>query len=124
MSGNRRMADRVLMASLAAGKTTQDAAEAAGVSERTVFRRLEQPEFRQNMITLRERMVDDLTSRLADASSKAFEKLQTLLTAESEFVQLGAARTILDQMLRLRNMVEFESRLTRVEELCDKKQDY
>jgi hypothetical protein len=67
--------------------------------------------------------VDYLTSRLAEASSNAFERLQRLLTADLEYVQLGAARTLLDQMLRLRNMVEFETRLTRVEELCDTQQD-
>ena len=123
MSAHRRDTDRILIASLASGKSTQLAAAEAGVSERTVYRRLEEPEFRRNMIASRGRMVDFLTSRLAEASNNAFERLQILLTADSEFVQLGAARAILDQMLRLRNMVEFESRLTRVEERCDTPQD-
>lgn len=123
MSAHRRDTDRILIASLASGKSTQEAAAEAGVSERTVYRRLEEPEFRRTMVTLRERSVDYLTSRLAEASSNAFERLRMLLTADSEYVQLGAARTLLDQMLRLRNMVEFEARLTRVEELCDSQQD-
>ncbi|HEY4260200.1 MAG TPA: hypothetical protein VGM98_08570 [Schlesneria sp.] len=124
MSANRRDTDRILIACLASGKSTQVAAAEAGISERTVYRRLEEPEFRQNMVDLRGRMVDCLTSRLTEASNNAFERLQILLTADSEYVQLGAARAILDQMLRLRNMVEFETRLTRVEELCDTPQDF
>lgn len=123
MPGHRRDTDRILIASLASGKSTQLAAAEAGVSERTVYRRLEEPEFRRNMVASRGRMVDYLTNRLAEASNNAFERLQILLTADSEHVQLGAARAILDQMLRLRNMVEFETRLTRVEELCDTQQD-
>ena len=113
-----------MIASLASGKSTQAAAAEAGLSEGTVYRRLAEPQFHRNMVTLRGRMVDNLTSRLAQASNNAFERLQMLSTADSEFVQLGAARTILDQMLRLRNMVDFETRLTQVEERCDTKQDY
>ena len=111
------------MTNLAAGKTAPEAAAEAGVSERTVYRRMEQPEFRQSVLELRGRMMDDVAGRFAEAAGAAFERLHSLLGAENEFVQLGAARTILEQMIRLRDFVEFESRLRRVEEQCDSSQN-
>lgn len=113
--------DLILMASLAAGKSTQEAADEGGVSYRTVYRRLKEKDFRQGVADLRARMIDNVAGRITDAAGTAFGRLQELLAADSEQVQLGAARTILDQMIRLRDVVDFETRLRRIEELCSKK---
>ena len=45
----RKSADSVLIVALAAGRTVGEAAEEAGVSPRTVHRRLDDPEFRQQL---------------------------------------------------------------------------
>lgn len=124
MSGRgRENADEMLMAALAAGKTVRDAAAEAGVSDRTVFRRLEQVDFRQRVADMRARMVEAAAGRLADAAGAACARLKSLLEAESESVQLGAARTILEQTVRLRELLEIESRLKKLEEQCVSKTD-
>jgi len=120
-TGRKSHLDGLLTMGLAAGKTVAQVAVEVGVSERTIQRRMERPEFRQNVTDLRGRMVDRVSGRLADAAAAAMERLYLLLEADSEAVRLGAARTILDQMLRVRDLVEFESRLRRMEGRCAEK---
>ena len=119
--GSKSRADAVLAIYLSAGKSIREAAALAGVAERTVYRRLVQPEFRGKLAVLRGQMIDRLASRISGAGDEVFQKLHSLMEAESEPVRLGAVKTMLDQMIRLREAVEFESRLCQVEQLCDRK---
>ena len=68
MPGPKDNLDGIVMTNLAAGKTAPEAAAEAGVSERTVYRRMEQPEFRQSVLELRGRMMDDVAGRFAEAA--------------------------------------------------------
>jgi len=112
----RKSADDRLAVELAAGKTVADAAEAAGLSERTAYRRLDDAAFRGRMTTLRGEMIGRAVGRLADASTKAVETLTALLTTDSATVRLGAARSILELGTRLREAVEIEERLSSLEQ--------
>ena len=109
----RRNGDEFLIAGLAAGKAVKDAATEAGVSERTAFRRIGEADFRQRVAELRGRMIEAAVGRLAATAGVACDRLTKLLEAESESVQLGAARTILDQTIRWRELLAIETRLTR-----------
>jgi hypothetical protein len=99
---DRKNADDRLALELAAGKTVADAAAAAYVSERTAYRRLDDAEFRGRLTALRGEMIDRATGRLSDAATKAVDRLVALLDAESETVRLGAARSILEHVLKPR----------------------
>lgn len=122
MAGGRKdQLDSLLAACLAAGKTVQAAATEVGVGERTVYRRLQETEFRGKVAALRGQMMDNVVGRLSEAAGQAFQKLQSLLEADSEPVRLGAAKAIMDQMLRMRESIEFETRLREMEALCDRK---
>lgn len=115
--GNRRRtnADHLVVAALAAGRTMHEAAEGAGVSSRTVARRLADPAFRQRVQTLRTEMVAEALGRMVAGMSKSADVLCELLQADSEAIRLGAARTLLDLGLKLRDAVELESRLATLE---------
>src|SRR5215213_2822305 len=69
--GDRRDADQALVAALAAGATKQEAARLAGVGERTIYRRLEDPDFRRRVDQARGELVGRVVGRLADASTAA-----------------------------------------------------
>ena len=56
-----RKGDLELLVALAKGSTRRDAARAAGISERTAYRRLADPQFRTQLDTLRQRL---LTARI------------------------------------------------------------
>jgi hypothetical protein len=114
--GDRHGADSALVAALAAGKTVQESARAGHVSERTVYRRLEEPEFRHELSKARAAMVDRATGRLADAMAIAVESLVALAEhADSEAARVSAARAVVEFGMRLREVEEFERRLAVVE---------
>src|SRR5688500_2460929 len=102
----RKNADDAWIVSLAAGWTIREACEHAGISERTAYRRLDDPLFRQHIAEARAGMVERSLGKLADASAEAVATLRTLLAAQGETVRLGAARNILELGAKLRDSVE------------------
>jgi hypothetical protein len=117
--GDRHRADSALVAALAAGKTVQDAARVGHVSERTVYRRLADPDFRHELSDARAAMVDRATGRLADAMSGAVEALVGLAEhATSEPARVSAARAVVEFGMRMREVEEFERRLAELEAMA------
>jgi hypothetical protein len=84
---------------LAAGKTVAEAAAAAGVSERTTYRRLADPAFRTRVVGLRAEMVERAVGSLAEAAGEAVAALRLNLTCGSPGVEVRAAAAILDHVL-------------------------
>jgi hypothetical protein len=115
-ASGRKNADGSLLVALAAGQTAREAAETAGVAERTVFRRLANPAFRQRAAELRADMMQRALGRLADGMAEAAAALRKLLASGSDAVKLAAARAILEFGPRLRETVEFEERLRALEQ--------
>jgi hypothetical protein len=117
MAGNgRRNADQRLALGIAAGTTFREAALAAGLSERTVHRRMADSEFRRRVYELRAAMVDRATGQMAHSVVAAAETLRSLLAARAEVVRLGAARSLIDLAVRLREHIDFEQRLQALEQ--------
>ncbi len=112
----RRNADEALALAVAAGQTLRDAAAAANVSERTAARRWADRDFRRRVNALRGEMVQRSLGRMADGMAEAAGVLRALLAAESESVRLGAARSMLELSVKLREAVDFDERLRAVEE--------
>jgi HEAT repeat protein len=111
----RRKGDAAFVLALAAGQTARDAAQAAGIGERTAARRMADPAFRTRVSQLRGEMVTRALGRLADGMAEAAETVRALLQAESESVRLGAARSLLELGNKLRESVELEERLAALE---------
>ncbi len=91
--GDRKNVDSVLIAHLSVGATRAGAAKAANVSESTVFRRLQNEAFRRELASAKEELIRSTVARLSASATQAATTLQRLLNADSETVQLGAART-------------------------------
>jgi hypothetical protein len=112
----RSNADDALLAALAWGATADAAAKAAGVSVRTVTRRLADPEFRTKLQEAR----GDIVRRTAGALTAASqESVRTLLTLQREptppAVRLGAARAVLELGLKVGEAAELEERIAQLE---------
>ena len=71
--------DQILAAALVVGATHQEAARAAGVSERTVRRRVATPEFGQCLSQAKAEYVGRITTRLTGLSISAVDTLSALL---------------------------------------------
>lgn len=104
---------------LAAGASYADAAQAAGVAVRTIGRRMEGNDYRRCVTAARAGMIERASGKLADATGAAVETLVLLLLSTNAQTRLGAARSILEQAGRYRELVEISERLSRLEELLD-----
>jgi hypothetical protein len=113
----RRNVDDILLGALACGATHEGAAQKAGVSKRTVERRMKDPEF---LARLQEHCSGMLRRSARTLTAAATEAIKTLLALLSSTIphatRLGAARTILELGPKLRETAEFEERLTALEQ--------
>jgi hypothetical protein len=105
------------IAELVAGNTIADVAAVVRVSERTVFRWLQDPIFSERLRSLRSRSLDDAMLTLQGASSKAVSTLIRNLDARDKwcFASNQAALGILTHALKSRELIEFQKRLERIE---------
>lgn len=112
----RRNADETLAVCVAAGDTVRDAATTAGVSERTARRRMADPHFRDRVAKLRTEMTAQALGRMAARMASAADVLGELLNSDRDSVRLGAARTLIEMGLKLRDTLEVDARITALEE--------
>ena len=114
-SGTR---DEILAAALASGKTHRAAADAAGMSDRTVRRRLEAPEFRAMVSAQRTELVNQVADRLAGLAPQAVETMYSLLSDNNPpAVRCKAAQAVLSSSRAWRDASEMEARIRMLEAL-------
>jgi hypothetical protein len=111
-----------LLAALAAGLTARAAGRKVGLSERTVWRRLADADFRARLTALRGDMLARTCGRLSAAGLTAVRTLRALaLTADSEAARCSSARAILEFTFRGAELVELEQRIGALEARQEKK---
>jgi hypothetical protein len=103
---------------LAVGRSRADAAKWARVSVESVKRwHREVPAFPRRVHELRSELTSQALGRLIDAQVSAAETLGYLSRkSRSEMIRLSAARAILEMSTKLRESVEFEERLKKLEQ--------
>lgn len=126
-SGWQEMADNgrshksdTLAAELAAGRTVRDAATAAGVSERTAYRRLSEHPFAARVAELRAAMVGEALGRLSANMGRAADVLAALLDDDDPGVRQRAAAKLIELGLRVREQVELEGRVRELERALER----
>lgn len=112
--------DAVLIAALISGKTIDAAAKIAGISPRTVHRRLASPEFKAALDDANLEIMRHAVSRLCGGSIRAVDTLEDLLKAKSENTRLQAARSFLSLGIRYRETIELDDRLRKIEIMIKK----
>ena len=107
----------MLLMALACGATAEAAAQKAGVSRRTVQRRLADPAFRPRLVQIRADMAQRIAGMLTAAAGEAVKALLELLAASNPSpARLGAVRTVLEYGLKLREAADLEERVAAVED--------
>ena len=116
MAARKKTYVPLLITALAKGATVAQAAAQAGVSERTVYRRLEEPAFQDQIEALQDEMLQRAVAMLTAAAQ---EGIRSLVDLQSEStppaVRRCAARDILEMGMRLREAAELEKRLIALE---------
>jgi hypothetical protein len=110
-----RRIDANLIDLLAAGETFTRAAKLAGISRRTVTRRMANPQFRQEVTDARKRIVDGAAGKMAASMAAAADTLRRLLRSKSDGVRLRAATAILELGVKLRDATEIAERVSLLE---------
>lgn len=104
---------------LLTSKSVTEAATATGQGERTIYRWLSEPAFRQALSAAEGDLIDVATRRLLQLQGSALDTLEALLlggdTDVSAGVRLRAAQVTLDHLLKLREMRDIEQRLAALE---------
>jgi AcrR family transcriptional regulator len=110
--------DDLLLKALVCGATVENAARKAGVTERTVYRRLEDPAFQAALKQASQQMLQRTAAMLSGASIGCVKTLVDLQqdAAVEPTVRRRAARDVLELNLRFRDRADLEPRLTAAEE--------
>jgi hypothetical protein len=103
------------IAALLGQPTIDKAARVVGVTGQTLKNWLKLPEFQQAFQQARQAVLRDALGRLQATSTEAADTLRKLLKAKSETVRLGAARSILELGVKLRESLEYEARIAALE---------
>jgi hypothetical protein len=102
---------------LAAGASFREAAHQTGAGERTIKTwTATHPQFVRRVTELRAEMTSRALGRLVEGMASAADTLRKLLTAKSEMVRLGAARSVIELGTRVREILELEERITALEQ--------
>jgi hypothetical protein len=115
MAGNGRKNADALALALAAGESVTEAAVKAGMAERTAYRRLKDPAFRQSIQALRAEMIGQALGRMAASMTEAVDSLRVCLKSSTASVRLGASRSLLAFGIKLQENIEIEGRMTELE---------
>jgi len=103
------------IAALLTSKNIKEAAKAADVPERTLWRWKSDMRFLAALHAAEGAIVSDATRRLLQLSTKAIDELEKLLEYPKAEVRLRAAQTVLDQLFILRDLNNSESRFAVLE---------
>lgn len=102
-------------AAIARGETAETAAQAAGVSERTVRRwQADEVEFAARVNDLRAEMFEDAAGRLSALTVKAVAALEEHIDAGGS-LSLRACKIVLQSASAYRQIADFEGRLIELE---------
>src|SRR5262249_47455294 len=113
----RKKSEDALSLALACGASVENAARQCGLCERTVYRRLTEPDFKRRLQELRAEFVQRTAGALTAAATEAVRTLLELQKpSHSGTVRLGAARAILELGMKLREVAELEERIAALEE--------
>jgi hypothetical protein len=112
----KKKGDEALLVALASGQSVPRAAQKAGVSQRTAYRRLRDPAFKARVTKARADMVERALGHLAAGTTEAAVALRQLLRHADAKVRLGAAKAILDSEMKLRAEVDLARRIEALEE--------
>jgi len=111
--------DETVLELLAEGMTHAEAAAFAGCSVRTVQRRLLDDAFARELTRRRAIRLDDITGRLSRITDRAIDAIEDTLEIGNPTLRFRAAQAVISAALRMRDELEIERRLQRLETQAD-----
>lgn len=109
--------DELIITALASGATQAEAGRSAGVSDRTVRRRLEDEAFVEQVRKTRTELISQAGGRAASLVGNAVAVFQELLGSDNETIRLRAAQAVIDTGRRLVTDSDIAGRLDHLERI-------
>ena len=101
---------------LASGSTITEAARQAGLSERTVRRRLDRVEYRAEIARLRRKVLDGILARLLTGATTGVDTLiEIAANGQSESARVSASRILVEHSLSFAELVGVSERIADLE---------
>ena len=117
MVAQRKKSEDAVILALACGATVETAARQCGLAERTVYRRMKEPDFKKRLKQVRADIVRRTAGALTAAATESVRTLMELQKSPSPPpVRLGAARAVLELGMKVREIADLEERLVAMEE--------
>ncbi len=122
-NGTLSPTQRRAISALLTERNTRDAARAAKVAERTLWRWLADPMFRAELTRQEGEVIDQATRSLLAMQGQALEVFDQVLTSATatDANRLRAAEGVLDYLLKLRELATLEERVRKLEEAQNEK---
>jgi hypothetical protein len=117
--GKRPRCEELALAALLSEPTIAAAAMKAGIGESTLLRWMAEPDFRARYRAARRQVVEGAIGRLQQAATLAVDALTRNLTCGTPAVEVGAARSILDQALKAVELVDLAERVEQLEQAAE-----
>lgn len=105
-----------VIAALLSCRTIAEAADQAGVGERSIYRYLNEPGFQEAFRAARRRVLSRTTARLQQAAEDAVATLTAMLHEGPAYSRVSAARSILEWSFRAMEIEDVVARLEALEE--------
>lgn len=99
--------------------TLKEAAQGAGVGDKTLYRWLRQPAFREELHRLQDEATGQVMRRLTELAGTACGTLEAVMgdSLATPSAKVSAARGTLEAVLRYRELHDLAERLSRLEQL-------
>jgi hypothetical protein len=104
-----------VIVALLANPTMKDAAQAAGVSESTVWRLMQREDFQKRYREAQDKAFDGALGSLQGAATLAIDALKDSLSCDVPAVKVQAAKVILDYTLKVREQFDYAARIKQLE---------
>ena len=114
----RKLSARQIKAinSLLSAKDRSEAADQAGVSRKTLYRYLENEDFKRELSRRKNELLETGSCSLTAAVEKAISTLEELLDCKQPNIRRLTAVNILDYAVKLAELRDLEQRISRLEE--------
>lgn len=107
---------------LGAGLSITEASEKANVSRKTVYRWLDDDEFKNSVLERQSETLERVSKRLSSLALQGLETLSELMNSEDESIRLRASSSVLSRFTEILEMLRLEKRIEVLErQVSDKK---
>ncbi len=99
MMGSKRGLNALIVQGVVEGLSRAETADRAGVSERTLRRRLQDPDVLKSLADVRAELHGEVLGRLQQLAFKAVEQIDEVLESGTDASRIAASKLVLDQLI-------------------------